>query len=216
MFPLAGRCTYDERTLPLAQPLLLPAVLSRCRGTAPLLMLLWVTAWYTRGPAAGAGERTPRRRLHEEPGRRPKAVAPRHEERRAHAKVGDHAGRAHWGPSVASKIHRLHISRRLRTQLYMTFRRLAEADSQGRLTSPDIAYTAEPDPADLTDNQQGFCHAILEANAGATTHLLGWVWMVVRVLLLWPLLLLLMTAVHVLLRVPNCQAMRVHLRSQVV
>ena len=39
----------------------------------------------------------------------------------------------------------------------------------------------------------------------------GWVWMVVRVLLLWPLLLLLMAAVHVLLRVPNCQAMRVHL-----
>jgi len=49
----------------------------------------------------------------------------------------------------------------------------------------------------------------------AGTHLLRVVRMVVRVLLLWSLLLLLLWAtVHVLLRVPDCQAVRVHLRGR--
>jgi len=105
----AGKCTYDERTLPLTQPLLLPAMLACRHDSAPLLMLLlWVTAWYTRGAAAGPGHDAPGRRLHEEPGRGAEAEAPRHEDRRAHAEVRDHAGRAHRRSSVAAKVDCLH------------------------------------------------------------------------------------------------------------
>ena len=110
----AGKCTYDERTLPLAQPLLLPTMLPRPCYASPLLLLLLLlllgvkAARHTRGPAAGPRHDAPRRRLHEEPGRRAEAEAPRHEERRAHAEVRDHAGRAHWGSAVATKVHRLH------------------------------------------------------------------------------------------------------------
>ncbi len=108
---LARKCTYDERTLPLAQPLLLrAAVLPRPCSAAPLLLLLLgvKAARHTRGPAAGARHDAPGRRLHEEPGRGAEAEATRHEERRAHAEVGDHARRAHRGSAVAAKVDCLH------------------------------------------------------------------------------------------------------------
>ena len=97
-------CTYDERTLALAQALLL-AGLSRRRG--PLLLLRVHHAQTARGPTwprdAGTG-----RRLHKETGRRAESEGARHQERRAHAEVRDHAGRRpHRSAAVAAEVHRL-------------------------------------------------------------------------------------------------------------